>query len=74
GDFNAPGVCLGYFLISSPCTMAAVDTSTGDQQGGGTAPLTTTACVEPPGDPDIAAACTANSFAPRSIAFTKPRS
>jgi hypothetical protein len=74
GDFNAPGVCLGYFLVSSPCTFAAVDTSTGDQQGGGTVTLTTTACVEPPGDPDIAAACTANSFAPRNIAFTKPRS
>jgi hypothetical protein len=74
GDFNAPGVCLGYFLISAPCTMAVVDTSTGDQAGGTTAPLTTTACVEPPGDPDINVACTAASFAQRNITFTSPRS
>ena len=74
GDFNAPGICLGYFLISSPCTIAAVDTSTGDQAGGSSATLSTTACTEPPGDPDIAAACTAASFASRNTSFTLPKS
>jgi hypothetical protein len=75
GDFNAPGICLGYFLVSSPCTMAVVDTSTGDQAGGATAKLSSTIlCVEPPGDPDISVACTAASFAPKGITFTLPRS
>jgi hypothetical protein len=74
GDFNAPGICLGYFLISSPCTIAVVDTSTGDQAGGGSAVLTTNTCVEPPGDPDINVACSAASFAARGITFTLPKS
>jgi hypothetical protein len=51
-----------------------VDSSTGDQAGGSTATLPAAACVEPPGDPDIAAACTANSFIPRNMSFTLPKS
>jgi hypothetical protein len=75
GDLNAPGICLGYFLISSACTMAVVDTSTGDQAGGAVVKLTSTSlCVEPPGDPDISLACTAASFAPKGITVTLPKS
>ena len=74
GDFNAPGICLGYFLISSNCTITVADTSVGDQAGGTTATLPAAPCVEPPGDPDIAAACTANSFIPRNMSITFPKS
>jgi hypothetical protein len=75
GDFNAPGICLGYFLVSSACTMAVVDTSTGDQAGGASAALSSTSlCVEPPGDPDINVACTAASFAPKGVILTLPKS
>jgi hypothetical protein len=76
GDFNAPGKCNGSTIISAACTLAVVDTSTGDQAGGATVVLSkTSVCLAPPADPsDITATCTSPGFATLGITFTLPQS
>jgi len=77
GDFNAPGKCSGYTIISAACTVAVVDTTAmSDQAGGETVSLKTTSlCLAPPADPsDITSSCTSPSFSILPINFTLPQS